>query len=294
MNMKRVLAVIIILLIVISLTACKTKNNDSDMKENKTVLSDSVNASVEITASNIENTAVNTTFYENYTQEISVPTSSEPVNNTTQAVLTTNENYDDPGSWSIQRIVEEYKNAARKADSSAKSTQKITLKDINVNNGEHDKAISFVKPVIARFIESNSTESDGITGGFENLAAQDVYAAKAYKSGNDTVIEMVMKEQTAGADEDALSGSVGHAITTVGDIGEVVKDLDDMGLPLELSEDDTEIYYTNPVVNVVINGNGEIVSGTWSYTVEIAMRNFKAFGQNVEKASITMENIITV
>ncbi|MBQ8183232.1 MAG: hypothetical protein IJ025_04955 [Clostridia bacterium] len=294
MNMKRVLAVIIILLIVISLTACKTKNNDSDMKENTTVLSDSVNASVEITASNIENTAVNTTFYENYTQEISVPTSSEPVNNTTQAVLTTNENYDDPGSWSIQRIVEEYKNAARKADSSAKSTQKITLKDINVNNGEHDKAISFVKPVIARFIESNSTESDGITGGFENLAAQDVYAAKAYKSGNDTVIEMVMKEQTAGADEDALSGSVGHAITTVGDIGEVVKDLDDMGLPLELSEDDTEIYYTNPVVNVVINGNGEIVSGTWSYTVEIAMRNFKAFGQNVEKASITMENIITV
>ena len=272
----------------------KTKNNDSDMKENTTVLSDSVNASVEITASNIENTAVNTTFYENYTQEISVPTSSEPVNNTTQAVLTTNENYDDPGSWSIQRIVEEYKNAARKADSSAKSTQKITLKDINVNNGEHDKAISFVKPVIARFIESNSTESDGITGGFENLAAQDVYAAKAYKSGNDTVIEMVMKEQTAGADEDALSGSVGHAITTVGDIGEVVKDLDDMGLPLELSEDDTEIYYTNPVVNVVINGNGEIVSGTWSYTVEIAMRNFKAFGQNVEKASITMENIITV
>jgi hypothetical protein len=67
-----------------------------------------------------------------------------------------------------------------------------------------------------------------------------------------------------------------------------------MGLPLEISEEDTKIYYTNPVVKVVVNSNGEIVSGTWSYTVEISMNNFKAFGQNVAKASIVMENTITL
>ena len=151
-----------------------------------------------------------------------------------------------------------------------------------------------VKPIIAKFIESNSTQFDGITGGFENLVSKDVKSAKAYETNDGTVIEMTMVEQTAGAKEDALSGSVGHAITTVGDISEVTGDLSAMGLPLELSEKDTKIYYTNPVVKVVIGADGKITSGTWSYTVEICMNNMKAFGKTVDKASITMENTITL
>ena len=199
-----------------------------------------------------------------------------------------------PPTGQKKRIVEEYKKAAKKSNSTVKSTQSIVIKKISVNDGEHENVMSFITSIIAKFLESNSTEKDGITGGYENLVPQDVNSAKAYKSGNDTVIEMLMVEQTSGAKEDALSGSVGHAITTVGDIDEVVKDLADRGLPLELSEEDTKIYYTNPVVKVTINDNNQIVSGTWSYTVEISMNNFKAFGQNVAKASIIMENTITV
>lgn len=167
-------------------------------------------------------------------------------------------------------------------------------KKISINNGEYDNAISMVKPIIAKFIESNSTQFDGITGGFKNLVSKDVKSAKAYETNDGTVIEMTMVEQTAGAKEDALSGSVGHAITTVGDISEVTGDLSAMGLPLELSEKDTKIYYTNPVVKVVIGADGKITSGTWSYTVEICMNNMKAFGKTVDKASITMENTITL
>ena len=154
--------------------------------------------------------------------------------------------------------------------------------------------MSFIKSIIGAFLEFNSTTKDGITGGYENLIPGDVSSAKAYKSGNDTVIEMVMVEQISGVKEDALSGSVGHAITAVGDIGVVVDDLADRGLPLELSEEDTRIYYTDPVVKVTINENGEIISGSWSYTVEISMNNFKAFGKDVRKASIIMENMLTV
>ena len=197
-------------------------------------------------------------------------------------------------SRSHRIIIEEYKKAAKKTHSSAKSNQNVTLKKISINNGEYDNAISMVKPLIAKFIESNSTQFDGITGGFENLVSKDVKSAKAYKSSDGTVIEMTMVEQTAGAKEDALSGSVGHAITTVGDISEVTGDLSAMGLPLELSEKDTKIYYTNPVVKVVIGADGKITSGTWSYTVEICMNNMKAFGKTVDKASITMENTITL
>ena len=47
-------------------------------------------------------------------------------------------------------------------------------------------------------------------------------------------------------------------------------------------------------MKVVVNGNGEIVNGTWFYTVEIKMDNFKAFGQNVSTASIIMDKTITV
>lgn len=294
MNIKRVLACVLALTVIFSLTACKGKKDDSVTQETTTGVNDVINESVAETASNTENWVFNTITSEYYVQESYVPQTSQVTNIPTQSIVTTTDSYDDPANWSKDRIVEEYKNAARKSNSTAKSKQSITLKDISINNGEHDKAISMVKPIIAKFIESNSTENTGITGGFENLVVQDVSTAKAYNSGNDTVIEMVMLEQTSGLKEDALSGSVGHAITAVGDISVVINDLADMGLPLELSEEDTRIYYTNPTVKVVVNSNGEIISGTWCYTVEIAMNNFKAFGQNVEKASIVMDNTITV
>ena len=280
------------LLVIFSLTSCKIKKDVSVTDESTTILESNINENITHNALSPETTIYNTTEY--YVHESSQYQAPETTIPSTQTENITTAPFDDPANWSIERIVEEYKKAATKSNGNAKSTMQITLKDISVNNGEYDKAMSLVKPIIAKFIESSSTENTGITGGFQNLVAQDVSSAKAYKSGNDTVIEMVMVEQTSGPKEDANSGSVGHAITAVGDISVVIKDLADMGLPLELSEEDTKIYYTNPSVRVVINDKGEIVSGTWSYTVEISMNNFKAFGQNVDRASITMDNTITV
>ena len=295
MNGKKVLAVIFSVLVIFSLSSCKGNEDASVTQESTTVFND-------VTNQNVAESVFNTTS-QYYIEETSQFSSSVGSNILTEAVAdttstkienTTTQVYDDPSQWSKERIVEEYKKAAKQSDSTAKSTQTITLKEIKVNNGEHDNVFSFIKPIIGKFLESNSTEKEGITGGFEALAPQDVNTAKAYKSGENIVIEMLMVEQTSGAKEDAFSGSVGHAITAVGDISSVVADLDKAGLPLEISEEETEIFYTNPVVNVVIDNNGNIISGTWSYTVEIKMDNFKAFGKNVETASIVMENTITV
>ncbi len=292
MKNKRVFVIIISLLAVFTLVACKTKKDSPVTQQQTTAFNDTVYESVAETVVNTENTDSNNTGY--YVQETSQISSVERTNGSEQAQTLTSADNDDPANWSTERIVEEYKKAARKSNSTVKSTQSISLKDISVNDGEHDNVMSFIGGIIGKFLESNSTEKAGVTGGFENLVPQDINSAKAYKQGNDTIIEMLMVEQTSGANEDALSGSVGHAITAVGDIGVVVKDLEERGLPLELSEEDTKIYYTNPVVKVVINDSGEIISGTWSYTVEICMNNFKAFGQDVEKASIIMDNVITV
>lgn len=298
MNIKRISVLMISVLLLASLTSCKIKKDVSEVKESTVTVTESVSETILQTALNTESTvyytAMTESVAENYTQQTTQKQTTQTTTVSATTELMTTEASDDPADWSKERIVEEYKRAAVKSDSTVKSVTEITLKDISVNNGEYDTAMSLVKPIIAKFIESSSTENSGITGGFENLASRDVASAKAYKNGSDTVIEMTMVEQTSGPEEEAESGSVGHAITTVGDISEVVKDLDEMGLPLEISKEDTKLYYTNPTVRVVINGNGEIVSGRWSYTVQICMDNMKAFGQTVEKASITMDNTITV
>ncbi len=234
------------------------------------------------------------------TQEETIPDESEEITtgilfeNEESTVAVTDVSADDPAEWTTAQIVEFYKNAAAKTTANAKSYREITLKDVSINNGEYESAINFIMPIMSKLISNNSEEVDGITGGFKNLTEADVASAKAYKSGNGIAVEMVMKKQVSGPREDANSGSVGHAITAVGDIGQVVTQLTDLGLPLELSEKDTKIYYTNPKVKVVVDGNGKIVSGTWSYTVEISMNNYKAFGKDVRSTSVVMDNKITL
>lgn len=295
MKGKRFLAAMLALCAFFSLVACKQKKKTSVTAENTTAVDAFVSEAVaDTTRDTVVSETVAVTASQSSVQTSSQMQSVESTVSVTEAGTTAAEVEDAPGSWSTERIIEEYKSAARQSDASAKSTQKILLKSISVNNGEYENVMSFVGGIIGKFLESNSTVKDGITGGYESLAPQDVSSARAYKQGNDTVIEMYMVEQTSGAKEDALSGSVGHAITTVGDISTVVNDLSERGLPLELSEDETKIYYTNPSLKVTIDQNGEIVSGIWFYTVEIKMDNFKAFGQNVNTASITMDNTITI
>ncbi|MBR2868365.1 MAG: hypothetical protein IKB88_04790 [Clostridia bacterium] len=196
--------------------------------------------------------------------------------------------------WSASHIIDFYKNAAKKSNGTARSSQGIKLTDISVNNGQFEGVFDFIMPIMSKLLANNSTEKVGITGGYDNLTEADVASAKAYRVGGSIAVELVMKNQVSGPYEDALSGSVGHAITAVGDIGAVVGQLTDLGLPLVLSEKDTKILYTNPTVNVTVNNKGEIISGTWKYTVEIKMDNYKVFGKTVETTSVVMDNVITV
>lgn len=287
MNIKRLFAIALSVLIAFSLTACKENKEPQISKEITTIE---------------ENEAVTDTIFEEIiegTTVLSVETSettviSETEESSSSLNETTSNKSDNPADWKKEKIVEVYKNAARKSNAAVKSTQSIALKSISVNNGEYEGLFEFITPIMSKLLADNSSEKDGITGGYNNLTASDIAAAKAYKVGNNIAIEMVMKEQVSGARDDALEGTVGHAITAVGDISVVIKQLDDLGLPLEISEIDTKIYYTNPVVKVLINNNGEIINGTWSYTVDINLNNYKAFGKKVDTTSVVMDNIITV
>jgi len=200
----------------------------------------------------------------------------------------------DPSVWTKSEIIDAYKNAAQKSNSTAKSEQTITFEKISVNNEELGGVFDFVKTIMTKLLANNSTETIGITGGYANLVESDVKSAKAYTVGNNTAIELVMNEQTDGAKSDKLSGTVGHAISTVGDISEVTAQLNDLGLPIKISDEHTSIHYTDPVVKVIIGPDGNIIKGTWSYTVEIRLEDYKVGKSNVENTSVVLNNVIKV
>ena len=288
MHFKKYIALVLTVVMVFSLAACgKDKNPDVPQE----IITDNTNSvSQDLTDNNADNTTtsavdVTDTSGSSVTEPSSVDTSenlSVPANAPTK-------NNNDPSKWSTEQIVEAYKTAAKKTHSSVKSQHRIEMKEVLVNG----KEIGFVVPIMSAFLKSNETDKDGITGGYTNLTAADVASAKAYKNGSATVIEMTMKKQTSGASENANSGSVGHVITGVGDIGAVAKQLEDK-LPLEINYNETKIYYTNPTVKVLIDPNGKIVNGTWQYTVDIRLNNYKAFGQPVDSTSIVMVNTLTL
>lgn len=206
----------------------------------------------------------------------------------------------DPAKWTDEEIVSFYKEAAIKSKTEVKSTQKMTLDEMVVNNGDGvlGVLVEMITPFFVSALEKNSTEFDGITGGYENLVLSDTKSVKAYKSGNYTVIEMTMKEQTDGIHADRYSGTVGHAISVVGDISEVEKELPQFKIGFDKA--DISLHYANPKLRVRINNDGIIEKGTWTYTVNVNVRNLRVdavrlpLGATVDTAHGSVGYIITV
>ena len=284
---KRITAIRLCLIMIVSLAACgksdggKAEQTTNDVSEKVTTEATDASTTVTVTEAPTAEPTPEAT-------DTTAITDNEETS-ATQAIATTAKS-DNPEEWTKAQIVEAYKNAAKKTHSSVKSQHKIEMKKVLVNG----KEIDFIVPIMSTMLKNNSTEKDGITGGYNNLTAADVASARAYKNGSALVIEMTMNKQTSGANEDENSGCVGHAITTIGDISVVTKQLEDLKLPLELNERETRIYYTNPTVRVLIDTNGKIVKGNWQYNVDIRLNNYKAFGQPVDSTSVVILNTLTV
>ncbi|MBR6531907.1 MAG: hypothetical protein IKT61_05340 [Clostridia bacterium] len=289
MKLKRLFAFILCVVAVFSLAACG-KDNEPDVSQTEPTESTS-DISEKVTDDVSDEASTTTTAASDTSVTSSTEASSVTDEDSTAPVNASTQPSDNPADWTTQQIIDTYKKAARKTHSSVKSQHSIEIKSIKVND---DEIPSFAQSIMKTLLKNNSSEKDGITGGYNNLVVSDVASARAYKNGSSLVIEMTMKKQTAGPNEDANSGSVGHAITAVGDIGVVTKQLEDLRLPLDLNEKETRIYYTNPTVKVLIDPNGKIVNGTWQYTVDIRLNNYKAFGQPVDSTSVVMVNTLTV
>lgn len=277
--MKKVLALLSALTMLISFTAC-----DKNTEEETTTVP--VSPSYSQTPETIIPEDTTKTAIPEYTD---VETSDVITETTTAATKNI-----DPSQWTKEEIVDFYKNAAAKSNPTAKSSQVMVLNKLIINNGEG--ALGFftkiLEPAIRSVVKKNALNFDGITGGFHNLSVNDTKSVKAYKRGEYTVVEMTMKNQTDDIHANEYEGTVGHAISVLGDISRVIAEFPQFNV--DLSNAKIDIHYVNATVKVKISKDGIIEKGTWQYTCDPDISNVKISGINVRTADAEIDYIITV
>lgn len=280
--MKRFTALIMTLLLVFSFTACGKDNADKV----ETTTAPSTEEITDINGETVDET--------DFTSVSAQEGSTVPVTTADTVLLTT-----DPSEWTKEQVVEFYRNAAINSKNK-KSLEKKELVELVVNDGDGfiGTLVELVTPILVSALEDSETEFDGITGGYENLVPDDAQSAKAYRSGEYVVVEMTMKDQIDGAHADRYGGTVGHAISVVGDLSAVEEALPQ----LEIGFDNAKfrLHYNKAKLKVKINKNGVIEKGTWSYSIDIDVENLYVGGRRlplsatVKSAYGTVDYVITV
>ncbi len=264
--MKKITAILMTLLMLFAFASCNSKEPQT---ENKTeIVTD--NAGEAVTDASGETV---TKLVEEKTEENSAAvTEGTTAPETTLAPVTAPSA--DPSEWTNEEIVEFYKAAAIRSKTKVKSTEYKNLEEMVVNDGDGllGKLVEWSTPFLIKALEDSQVEFDGITGGYEKLEVTDAKSVKAYKSGEYTVIEMTMKEQTDGMHGDRYGGTVGHAISVVGDISSVEEALAEW-FDIDFENAKITLRYTEPTLRVRINKDGIIEKGTWSYVIKIDVSN---------------------
>lgn len=287
--MKKSIAIFMAVLITFTFASCKGETNTGEI----TTQPQSENITDEATE-NMQ-TDISTDAYTEKTGQETTELSSTTAPSVENIPAET-----DPAKWTDEEIIAFYKAAAIRSKTKVRSTQEMTLDEMVVNEGDGflGTLVEMITPFFVSALEKNSTEFDGITGGYEKLELSDTQYVKAYKSGNHTVIEMTMKEQTDGIHADRYEGTVGHAISVVGDISEVEKELPQFKIGFDNA--DISLHYADPKLKVKINEDGIIEKGTWTYTVEVSVKNLRVdavripLGATVDTAHGSVGYIITV
>ena len=199
---------------------------------------------------------------------------------------------EDPKEWTKDEIVKFYRESAQKS-TGVKSIQNMSMNNgmnVKLNNSAIEFVIGLAEPIIKLALKNNSIEFDGITGGYNSLVPSDVQSAKAYKDGDYTVVEMVMVEQTDDAYGDTYKGTVGHGISVVGNIAVVADNFPDW--TINFKDAFVELKYVNPVVKVRVNKNGVIEKGTWSYVVNVHVKDLQIENVVVEDATTVIDYVV--
>ncbi len=303
--MKRLIAILLALSMVFAFTSCADKNEDADStkptNENTSDVADDLPVDAENQTEVVTEIVTNEEGETEIVTEIVTKkkdkkedvtkdgTTSKEEKTSSKKESTTNS---EPSKWNKKEVVSFYKKACLKS-SKAVSTQTMVMRKDSLHvDGVSDGILSFAEFIIRNVMKLQETETEGITGGHTELTADDCKSAKAYKSGNYTVVEMTMKNQTDGIYGDTYSGTVGHAISVVGGVAMVAEKFSDWDV--NYKEADIKIHYTDAKLKVKINSKGVIEKGTWSYVVTPKVNGLVVEGLNVNNAGAVVDYKVVV
>ena len=273
MTMKRAFAVVLAVLMVLAFAACGAKENEPEVTEadvteavvdGETVAAEDLvtEAAEEITEEATEAAPEETAAPADAAEETEAP--AEETTEEAKKVPETKE-----------EIVEFYKAAAAASDKAGVKTSNVMkLENLEGGGGAVGAFVNLLEPIVKSTLERNSSTDNHITGGYQNLTADDVASATAKDDGKYTTITINLKEQTDGMNGKSKEGHVGHGISVLDGMQQAVDQLN--GLEVDASGGTLAIRYNNAKINVKIdNETGKIVSGTWSYRADVTIDNVK-------------------
>lgn len=275
--MKKILAIILAAVLVLSFAACKKNdtNNDTTAGDAQTsgqaadVSASDDTSSSEEASSEVETEVV--TDKEGHTVIETKASQSSDTKNTTKGNSTTPSkglNTNDAAA-----CIKAYQAAIAKTKQFKSGRQNMALKGSITADGSLGALLKIAQKPVANALNKNSKDRTDIPGKPSGMQASHMKSASAVTSGNYTTITFNVKDQTQGAKADNHSGSVGCAVGTLGDVDNAIREL---GLSVDYKDGKIELTYTNCKVVVKIdNTTGKIVEGSWAYDVNVYANGIK-------------------
>lgn len=297
--MKRIIALMLALLMVFLLAACFNNSEEGETTTENSTLDDStVNNEPEtevvskvVTNDEGETEVVTEVIKVDETEKDTAKKPSEEKTEITTKKPNTNISKN-PADWNMEQVVAYYKKACENSSHVTSRQTMVMRKDSLKAAGGLGTLLSIAEPIIRGVMKLNAIDVDGITGGHWDLTVSDCKTAKAYKSGDYTVVEMTMKDQTDGVYGKTFEGTVGHAISVVNGVAEVAEQFSQFDV--RYKEADIKIHYTDAVLKVKIGNNGIIEKGTWKYVCTPVVNDLYIEGIEVDGAGAVIDYEVTL
>ena len=277
--MKKLLAVLLALSMLLAFAACGSKTNEDVTEEAESVseeVSEDISEAVdeESTEAPEETEESKEDASEETKEDASEETKEDASEETTEESTTE--------ASKIPQTTEEivaYYNAARKATKPApKGYQTMALKGDITGDGAIGTFSGILTKAANSALNKNSKETDWIPAAdHADIKVSDVKSATAKDDGKGNVIVTIyFKDQTDGSDGDPNNG--GPVARGVGTLGSIDGALNEMGAEMTEGRNTVTLTYTDAYVkNVVINQkSGKITGGEWHYLVKIHVGDARA------------------
>lgn len=270
--MKKIIAIILAAVLVLSFAACKKtdKNPDTTAAADAQTSEQAGDVTGEETSSEAASDEGSTSDETDAVKPSENKTPSGGSTVTPSKDLNTND---------AAACIKAYQAAIAKTKQFKSGRQSMSLKGEITASGFLGAIFNVAQKSIANALSKNSKDRTDIPGNPSGMKASHMKSASAVTSGNYTTITFNVKDQTQGPKASNHAGSVGCAVGTLGDVDRAIKEL---GLKVDYKDGKIELTYTNCKVVVKIdNTTGKIVEGSWVYDVNVYANGIKVSGVSV-------------